>query len=92
MPERDPNGKITLREQLEAIEADAARLRRAIAAAPCAEIGHRWRFLGGRHCGCEDGSCSIPVHVCEVCGDCDYGGNEEAAEIAQACSRERDDA
>lgn len=57
---------------------------------PCAMLGHKWVHIGGGGCGCgcEDGGCSVPVHECEVCGDCDYGDNAEADEIRARC-RER---
>ena len=44
---------------------------------PCNELGHRWRFAGGRLCtrvdpeGCPNQSQS--VFECDVCGDVDYG-------------------
>lgn len=52
---------------------------------PCAILDHRWKFVGGRNCGCPDGGCSIPVHECESCGDCDYGENAEADAIIAEC-------
>ena len=64
--------------------------------------GHRWKSIGGRNCGCEwtdedgvhviGGSCSIPVLQCEVCGDCDYGENDEAKQIKADCASERKEA
>lgn len=51
----------------------------------CLLLGHVWVSTGGRNCGCEDGCCSVPVHECEVCGDCDYGDNEEASIIIAKC-------
>jgi hypothetical protein len=78
-----------LQRELEETEARASKLRRMIAAAPCAEVGHRWVFRGGAWCGCNvdgaPGSCSVPVHTCSVCGDCDYGDNEEADGIRADC-------
>lgn len=81
-----------LSEQLADAEAELARVKRAIAAAPCAEVGHRWKFAGGKHAGCvgEDHrefscNCSLPVYECEACGDCDYGDNDEAREIIAKC-------
>lgn len=76
----------SLNEQLEAARAEVARLERQIIAAPCHEVGHRWVQLGGANCGCEDGGCSVPVMSCKVCGDCDYGINEEATEIRAECA------
>jgi hypothetical protein len=88
----------TLSEQLADAEAEAARLKRAIAVAPCDEVGHRWKFLGGRNAGCDDEdhrefscSCSVPVYECEACGDCDYGENDEAREIVAECKARRDE-
>lgn len=53
---------------------------------PCSILGHKWVFIGGKNCGCYQGStCSVPVHECEVCGDCDYGDNEDAAETRERC-------
>lgn len=69
-----------------------------LAGAPhhCSVLGHRWRHMGGRNCGCENldadgerwtGRCSVPVYECEACGDCDYGDNAEARERIADCSR-----
>jgi len=61
---------------------------------PCNVLGHKWRHVGGAWCGCEgrdsagdrwSGSCSVPVHECEGCGDCDYGDNAEARETRIEC-------
>jgi hypothetical protein len=85
----------TLSEQLADAEAEAARLKRAIAAAPCDEVGHRWKFLGGKNACCRDDdpdlrcACSIPVYECEACGDCDYGDNDEEREIVAKCKARR---
>lgn len=58
----------------------------------CFVLGHRWKFVGGRSCGCEDrGGCSVPVYRCEGCGDYDYGNNQEADEVRRLCERPRDD-
>ena len=51
--------------------------------------GHDWRFIGGRNCGCDDGACSLSVHECRVCGECDYGDNDEAAQIKRDCKTQR---
>ena len=56
---------------------------------PCGVLGHKWVFVGGANCGCEDGGCSVPVHECH-CGDCDYGDNAEADEIRKRCGWERE--
>lgn len=51
---------------------------------PCAVLGHRWVFIGGASRTLSDGGyCSVPVHECEACGDCDYGENEDAEEIVR---------
>lgn len=80
---------VGLQAELEAAEARVAQIKRALTAAPCSEVGHRWRFMGGRNVGCEDMgkdcSCSVSVHECEVCGDCDYGDNPEHAEVLARC-------
>lgn len=52
----------------------------------CAREGHDWQSLGGRNAGCcRDCSCSIPVHECARCGDCDYGDNAEARAKIERC-------
>lgn len=78
----------SLRDELERAEAEAARLRRAIAAASCREAGCDMQFAGGKNCGCHDGGCSVPVYVCSRCGDSDYGDNQEAAAIRAECEVE----
>ncbi|KAA0571114.1 hypothetical protein [Azospirillum sp. Sh1] len=81
---------MNLLEQIIATEAKLAQLRQQLAAAPCAEVGHRWKHVGGANAGCgPDCGCSVPVHRCEACGDCDYGENEEAREKLAACAAER---
>jgi hypothetical protein len=55
---------------------------------PCNIIGHKWIFAGGANCGCADGSCSVPVHQCDRCGDYDYGENEEAKSVRAECARD----
>lgn len=52
----------------------------------CATLGHRWIFTGGAACGCPDGACSVPVHECESCGDCDYGDNVVADQVRTRCA------
>lgn len=84
----------TITDRLEAAKAEVARIEREIAAAPCKEVGHRWKSIGGANCGCKGGNCSVPVYECTVCKDCDYGENAEAAEKRKACAEEtayRDD-
>ena len=77
-------------ERLEAARAEVARLEREVAGAPCAEVGHRWKHIGGRNAGCEHSgcSCSVPVHECQVCGDCDYGNNAEANGVKRSCTEQ----
>ncbi len=55
---------------------------------PCSVLGHKWVLSGGANCGCPDGGCSIPVHECEVCGDCDYGDNLSAVRVRADCRSE----
>ena len=55
---------------------------------PCAVLGHKWVFHGGRNCGCEDGDCLFPVHRHDDCGDFDYGDDAQAEEIKADCGRE----
>lgn len=75
-------------QQLETARAEVARLERQIAGMTCAERGsHRWKSVGGANCGCEGGNCSVPVHECEDCGDCDYGDNTEANEKRAGCAQ-----
>lgn len=72
--------------ELEKARAEVARLEREAAQGPCREFGHKWKFLGGANAGCgEHCGCSVSVHVCEKCGDCDYGDNDEADEIRRSC-------
>lgn len=77
-----------LQAELEKAEAEAARIRHAIAAGPCLEYGHDWKFYGGRNAGCgyETCHCSVPVSVCAKCGDCDYGDTPEADSIRAECA------
>ncbi len=65
----------------------------ALAGGPhqCTKIGHKWISLGGANAGCSDVcSCSVPVHECDACGDCDYGENDEAEQIRSDCLALRD--
>ncbi|EHK57725.1 hypothetical protein MAXJ12_08379 [Mesorhizobium alhagi CCNWXJ12-2] len=75
---------------MEAARAEVSRLEREAAAATCAEIGHSWKSIGGCNAACEniDCGCSVPVHECEVCGDCDYGQNAEADEVKRTCTEQ----
>lgn len=79
----------TLQKRLAEAENRVASLRRQIAAATCVEVGHRWKHIGGKNCGCDEGWCSIPVYECTACGDCDYGENAEAAKTRAGCAELR---
>lgn len=73
-------------DRLNDARAEVSRLERQMAAATCAEVGHRWVSIGGCNAGCEPNCCcSVPVHECSVCKDCDYGENEEAKIIRKRC-------
>jgi len=60
------------------------------------ESGHEWEFSGGANCSCRwrdvstgdlcHGNCSVPVNRCRVCGDCDYGVNDDASAAREACA------
>lgn len=51
------------------------------------ERGHDMKHVGGRNAGCSpDCACSIPVHECSRCHACDYGVNDEAAQIKADCA------
>lgn len=55
----------------------------------CLSGNHQWRFIGGTNAACDlglkDCGCSVPVNECEKCGDCDYGQNDEADQVREAC-------
>lgn len=52
------------------------------------QVQHDWRSRGGANAGCsKDCFCSVPVHECGACGDCDYGDNEEARAVVAECWR-----
>ena len=52
---------------------------------PCPD-GHSWQHIGGKNAGCHrDCACSVPVNRCVVCGDCDYGDNEDATRTISEC-------
>jgi hypothetical protein len=56
----------------------------------CTVLGHDWQHIGGANAGCGPGcACSVPVHECRTCGDCDYGDNEEADGVRRACEQRR---
>jgi len=58
----------------------------------CLTHGHDWKHIGGRNAGCgvDTCSCSVPVHECTRCGDCDYGDNAEAETTRRECAELRD--
>ncbi len=71
------------------LERTVARAMQEAGVATCVG-GHRMVFMGGCNCGChKDASCSVPVHECEVCGDSDYGDNDEAKETIRRCAERR---
>jgi len=73
---------MALLTEIEAAEAHLERLKRQAVAATCAEVGHRWKFIGGSNAGCcDECDCSVSVHECEVCRDCDYGEPERETVI-----------
>lgn len=78
---------VTLRDQLANTEAEVEAIKRKIAAEQsCSVRGHVWVFVGGKNAGCSDVcGCSVPVHTCRDCGDCDYGDTEEAGDIMSQC-------
>jgi hypothetical protein len=79
-----------LADQIEQARDALARLERQAAGATCDELGHDWHSLGGCNCGChEDACCSVPVHECSRCKDCDYGQNSEADHIRATCELRR---
>ena len=76
-----------LLSELEEAKSRVAQIKRRIANATCAEVGHRWKFIGGAHCGCEGVTgCSVPVRECVVCGDSDYGDSDESDFIKERCA------
>lgn len=78
-----------LQRQLEEAQNQVARLEQFIKSAPCSEVGHRWVCLGGKNAGCGEGcGCSVPVHECLICGDCDYGDNEWGEKTIKECQNE----
>lgn len=80
-----------LAEQLDAARAEVSRLERIAATATCRELGRcDMQSIGGCNAGCgPDCACSIPVHQCSRCRDCDYGENEAAVEVRGDCAERR---
>lgn len=69
-------------------ESDPDMIVRDILWLGCMAGDHVWLFVGGRNAGCERGEdcgCSVPVHECAKCHDCDYGANAEADAVRQDC-------
>ncbi len=84
----DSAGKLLLKDELRDAEARVAAIKRRMATASCVEAGHDWKHIGGTNAGCPRGDdcvCSVPVHECTRCGDSDYGVNDEAADVINAC-------
>lgn len=53
--------------------------------------GGSWVHIGGTNAGCDwkyGCTCSVPIHVCNNCGDYDYGVTEEADRIRFQCKKE----
>jgi len=74
-------------EEIEEAEARLAYLKRLAGAATCVDLGHDWQHIGGSNCGCDpEACCSVPVHTCTRCGDCDYGQNDEADAKRALCA------
>lgn len=72
------SGTVTIFRELRARWQNPARI--------CAREGHDWQSYGGRNAGCcADCCCSVPVHECARCGDCDYGDNAEARAKLESC-------
>jgi hypothetical protein len=82
---------MALADDLRAAEAQVEALKRRIGAATCAQIGeHDWQSIGGCNAGCCKGcTCSVPVHECSRCHDCDYGDNADADIVKARCAAER---
>lgn len=76
-----------LQLKLERIEADLKRRTQRELVEICQTIGCDMQSVGGCNAGCgDDCYCSVPVHKCTRCGDCDYGENEEAEQVRRDCA------
>ena len=53
---------------------------------------HEWVSSGGANACCTDPDCycSVPVHECRWCSECDYGDNEDADEVRRKCAEIRE--
>lgn len=76
------------------IPLDQAKVDAALAQLACAQGDHRWKSIGAAACCCDlgdgiYGECSLPVNVCEECGDCDYGDSVDSDNIRANCACER---
>lgn len=80
-----------LARQIEDARAAVTRLERQAAAATCVQMGrHEWISIGGCNAMCDDFcNCSVPVHECARCRDCDYGDNDEARDVRNRCALSR---
>lgn len=82
-----------LASELEEAQARVARIKHQMAQATCVQIGrHDLKHIGGCNAGCDLGDdccCSVPVHECQRCGDCNYGQNAEAVEVRARCKARR---
>lgn len=76
-----------LAKRLDEARAEVERLERLAGGATCREMGrHDWKSIGGCNAGCDElCSCSVPVHQCKRCGDCDYGENAWAEQTRADC-------
>lgn len=54
----------------------------------CKRRGHKWEHIGETLCGCSLGACRVPLHICRCCDVSDYGKNDDAEMIKQACGAE----
>ncbi|WP_439398521.1 hypothetical protein ACRQ5Q_14595 [Bradyrhizobium sp. PMVTL-01] len=79
-----------LRMKLDRVEADLKRRIQRELVEICRTVGCDMRSVGGCNAGCDDDCCcSVPVHKCTRCGDCDYGENEEAEQTSEKCAERR---
>lgn len=82
-----------IERRIKATQDQLAYLRRLKQGNDCRVIGHDMKFIGGSNAGCDLGdacTCSVPVHECSRCKDCDYGENQEAHDIRANCKHLQD--